>query len=79
MSKIVKRYKRVEIKGRREIVSMAEAEFGDWIRWEDHRALLEEQYVALSTLKKLEDVARGCEGLAIKYFEAIEFLKEEVK
>lgn len=73
MSKTVRLYKLVD---REEIASMVEHDCGDWVRWEDYRTLLEEQYVALSTLKKLEDVARGCEGLAIKYFEAIKFLKE---
>lgn len=80
MSKALKTYNPVGIiKDQSEYIGMVEHDCGEWVRWEDHKTLLEEQYVALSTLKKLEDIARCCEGLAIKYFEAMEFLKEEVE
>lgn len=80
MSKITQRYSPVKIlTARPEIGGMIEAEYGDWVRWDDYKALLDERYVALSALTKLEHVARGCEKLVADYSAAIEFLKEEVK
>lgn len=74
---MTKRYKIVQtVTDRSKVTELIEHDYGDWVRWEDYKTLLEEQYMALSALNKLEDVARGCEDLAIKYFQTIKFLEE---